>query len=141
MKSIFAITFSLFVFSSFSQTDLSDATVFEVDKVESSSIPLPVYPADSCLLSKVGEQIIYASEGLIGNNYIRQGIQHSFLGALHKAYAEHRPFVLTPEAFWLCILQGVNSIREIDNYEMKPFIFSKNLTMSKCFLALAFISA
>jgi len=35
---------------------------------------------------------------------------HPLLGAVHVAFAEHRPLVLSPDALWLTILQGVAQI-------------------------------
>ena len=32
---------------------------------------------------------------------------HPFLGAVHTAFAEHRPLVLSPDVVWLTILAGV----------------------------------
>src|SRR6476620_101863 len=32
---------------------------------------------------------------------------HPLLGAVHLAFAQHRPLVLTPDAIWLTIVQGV----------------------------------
>ena len=32
---------------------------------------------------------------------------HPFLKGMHRAYAEHRPFVLSPDMIWLLICQGV----------------------------------
>ena len=32
---------------------------------------------------------------------------HSFVGAVHLAYSEHRPLVLSPDMFWLLITQGL----------------------------------
>src|SRR5690349_296604 len=32
---------------------------------------------------------------------------HPLLGAVHLAFAEHRPLVLSPDAIWLTIAQGV----------------------------------
>ncbi len=33
--------------------------------------------------------------------------RHALLGAVHRAFAEHRPLVLSPDAMWLTIAQGV----------------------------------
>jgi len=40
------------------------------------------------------------SENVISTEY------HAFLSALHMAFADHRPFVISPDAIWLLISQG-----------------------------------
>ncbi|HUQ06910.1 MAG TPA: DUF4419 domain-containing protein, partial [Kofleriaceae bacterium] len=32
---------------------------------------------------------------------------HPFVAAVHAAFDEHRPLVLSPDAVWLCIAQGL----------------------------------
>ena len=39
---------------------------------------------------------------------------HSFVGAVHAAYAQHYPLVLSPDMFWLLITQGL--ARHIDQH-------------------------
>jgi hypothetical protein len=36
-----------------------------------------------------------------------RGLLHPFVGALHCAYQDHRPLVLSPDMFWLLITQGL----------------------------------
>lgn len=47
---------------------------------------------------------------LIANSKIPENLvdfgYHAFFNGLHCAYAEHRPFVLSPDMIWLLILQG-----------------------------------
>lgn len=36
-----------------------------------------------------------------------KGVVHPFVGAVHRAYADHRPLVLSPDMFWLLVTQGL----------------------------------
>ena len=36
-----------------------------------------------------------------------RGLIHPFVGAVHQAYADHRPLVLSPDMFWLLVTQGL----------------------------------
>ncbi|WP_272427393.1 DUF4419 domain-containing protein [Polyangium jinanense] len=38
---------------------------------------------------------------------VDHGPTHALLGAVHLAFAQHRPLVLSPDAVWLTIAQGV----------------------------------
>jgi hypothetical protein len=35
------------------------------------------------------------------------GVMHPFVGAVHAAYQNHRPLILSPDMFWLLIIQGL----------------------------------
>jgi hypothetical protein len=35
------------------------------------------------------------------------GVVHPMVGAIHQAYQEHRPLVLSPDMFWLLVTQGL----------------------------------
>ncbi|MBS1955511.1 MAG: DUF4419 domain-containing protein [Cyanobacteria bacterium SZAS-4] len=53
----------------------------------------------------VGEPVLacsgYNSEVVANTQY------HALIGAVHIAFAEHRPLVLSPDAIWITILQGL----------------------------------
>src|ERR1700722_15451520 len=36
-----------------------------------------------------------------------RGVVHPMVGAIHQAYQDHRPLVLSPDMFWLLIAQGL----------------------------------
>ena len=36
-----------------------------------------------------------------------QGVIHPMVGAIHQAYQDHRPLVLSPDMFWLLVTQGL----------------------------------
>jgi hypothetical protein len=45
---------------------------------------------------------------------------HPLLAAVHTAFAEHRPLVLTPDALWLTIAQGVAQHVRLHANELRP---------------------
>src|SRR5690349_947659 len=51
---------------------------------------------------------------------IDHGPTHAVLGAVHVAFAEHRPLVLTPDAVWLTIAQGVAQHVRLNAEALRP---------------------
>jgi len=56
---------------------------------------------------------------------------HAFFNGMHKAYAEHRPFVLSPDMIWLLISQGfakhiINNAEELRHHFVD---FNKQMTI------------
>lgn len=110
------------------QADMNNTPSFVVDDVETAKELLPIIPADTLLFEKFGEGVVYRPEEMQSKQFVECNIQHSFLGALHIAYAEHRPFVLSPEAFWLCITQGVSMKLKNENFNTNE---NKAITQDK----------
>lgn len=74
---------------------------FTVDEVEPAREPLPTRPLDEVL----GDAL--AIGGDPRRPVVAHGPAHPLLGAVHLAFAQHRPLVLSPDAVWLTIAQGV----------------------------------
>ncbi|AKQ69665.1 hypothetical protein A176_006577 [Myxococcus hansupus] len=74
---------------------------FEVDSVEEASAP-PVMT----LLGTLIQDVRWMAPGRDTRVLEMKGI-HPLLAAVHAAFAEHRPLVLSPDAVWLTIAQGV----------------------------------
>src|SRR5215470_9457209 len=76
-------------------------TTFRVDEVKDATDRLATRP--------LGEQ--YPCALAIGGDpstpVIDHGDTHALLGAVGIAFAQHRPLVLSPDAVWLTIAQGV----------------------------------
>lgn len=51
---------------------------------------------------------------------ISHGSTHALLGAVHRAFAEHRPLVLSPDAIWLTIAQGVAQHVRLNAERLRP---------------------
>src|SRR5688572_15896327 len=74
---------------------------FEVDAVEPAGSPLPAL--------KLGELVQGASwfAPHADTPVVDPRGVHPLLAAVHRAFAEHRPLVLSPDAVWLTLAQGV----------------------------------
>ena len=62
--------------------------------------------------SVVGQRLIHPNDDLTAAERFRhlvrsKGLVHPFVGAVHQAYADHRPLVLSPDMFWLLVTQGL----------------------------------
>jgi hypothetical protein len=74
---------------------------FQVDPVEPARDRLPASP----LAERVGPCLALGGDGA-RQTLSTQGV-HPLLAAVHQAFAEHRPLVLSPEAIALTLTQGV----------------------------------
>ncbi len=78
-----------------------DVVTFSVDDVHPAAVALPTRPlrevyADALVVGGDSELPVVAPDGV-----------HPLLSAVGRAFAEHRPLVLSPDAVWLTIAQGV----------------------------------
>lgn len=79
------------------------AITFRVDDVARATVAPPTYS----LREHLGEVMAFGGDG---ERRVLTGAGakvHPFLGAVHTAFAEHRPLVLSPDVVWLTILAGV----------------------------------
>ena len=81
---------------------------FKVSDVELSSKPLPATNAYNTIASRstsffpeAWSKPVYQTFGYGYDS------THGFISAVHTAYASHYPLVLTPDAVWMCIAQGL----------------------------------
>lgn len=74
---------------------------FRVDEVERARDPMPTRRLADLLADAL------AIGGAPACVVVDHGRTHALLGAVHLAFAEHRPLVLSPDAIWLTIAQGV----------------------------------
>ncbi len=51
-----------------------------------------------------------------------QGAQQSLLHAIYLAYSQHRPLVLSPDMFWLTILQGFAHHVTVHHEKLRPYL-------------------
>lgn len=79
------------------------AVTFEVCDVVRADAPLPEIPLRGAVEELLGTGIEACGAAVEKLIAVRQ---NAFLAAAWRAYAEHRPLVLTPDAVWLCIAQG-----------------------------------
>ncbi len=81
---------------------MKNSITFDVEDVKPASTPLETAPFSS-FASNFNPHIEASSHQ---NEELVDFGSHAFLNALHRAYAEHRPFVLSPDMIWLLIAQG-----------------------------------
>jgi hypothetical protein len=73
---------------------------FEVDEVEEATTPPPTKRLDALV-----ESALWFAPGA-ETRVLDPGGAHPLLAAVHQAFAEHRPLVLSPDIVWLTIAQG-----------------------------------
>lgn len=76
---------------------------FQVSDVAHATAPLIETPVQSAVHSLIGTPVEACSAGV---EQIVSVKQNALLAAAWRAYADHRPLVLTPDAVWLCLAQG-----------------------------------
>lgn len=76
-------------------------STFQVDDVASAKVRLPT----ASLASRHGDALAIGGDPEVA--VIDHGTTHPLLAAVGIAFAQHRPLVLTPDAVWLTIAQGV----------------------------------
>ena len=77
--------------------------VQEVSRVKIAAEPELEYSSKLAFESLLGAKIEACShygDRVVPSEY------HPFVAAVHSAYAEHRPLVLSPDMFWLLVAQG-----------------------------------
>jgi len=101
---------------------------FRVDEVEPAKEPLATCP--------LGER--YRNALAVGGDLdlpvVEHGDTHAVLGAVGIAFAQHRPLVLSPDAIWLTIAQGVAQHVRLHAEQLRPRLVRhdgrKRLTVS-----------
>ncbi|MER7282494.1 DUF4419 domain-containing protein [Dactylosporangium sp. NPDC000244] len=87
---------------------------FAVDDVTPAAEPLPTRPAGG----------LFPDALAFGGDPARAVLEpdgvHPLLGAVARAFAEHRPLVLSPDAVWLTIAQGVAQHIRLHAEELRP---------------------
>ncbi len=77
---------------------------FPVDAVKPASVPLRCIPVRN-KLNRLSAEVI--SSGSLAGKVINGYSVHSVLEAVHGAYVDHRPLVLSPDHLWLTLCQGL----------------------------------
>lgn len=96
-----------------SQADIEDTVatqtlVIDVEELEPPKDLLSTMDYDD-ILNKMFNELGIDNKLLVHSQFAAPlvgGGLHPFFNGLHWAYAEHRPFVLSPDALWLVICQG-----------------------------------
>lgn len=78
--------------------------IIEIEALTIATDLLPEVNTED-LISKHGEEVQMVSD--LPPQMVDLG-SHAFLGGMYQAYAEHRPFTISPEMIWLLIQQGIS---------------------------------
>lgn len=81
------------------------AITFAVDDVTAAEKLLPECPAHEAVKRMLGGAI--ESCGDYHSNVVKDVDYQSLLAAVYLAFSQHRPLVLTPDAVWVTIAQGI----------------------------------
>lgn len=86
-------------------------TTFQVDDVPKAAKALPSGNTEQIVLERCGSvrpeshsQFTYVPFEYSGSY---RPLSNAFLAAVHASFANHYPLVLTPDAVWICIAQGL----------------------------------
>lgn len=98
---------------------------FKVDSVDVAKNLLHQWSAKNLIETKIGKVVDFYSVGDEKDSFaLIKG--NAFLGTIHECYDEHRPLILSPDAIWLTICQGV-SIHVNQNFDsLKNVLFYAN---------------
>jgi hypothetical protein len=81
------------------------ATTFAVSDVSAATEPLPELPYHQAVADFLGSPIDSCSR--YHGQLVETVPSHPLVGALHAAFATHRPICLSPDIIWLTLTQGV----------------------------------
>lgn len=96
-------------------------------ELASESVPL-----DGSLGSVIGRLIERQPEacGADAEVLIPGPAFHGFAAAIHMAYDQHLPLILSPDAVWLCLAQGVARHIQENSRRLRPMIVSHTGTLT-----------
>jgi hypothetical protein len=78
---------------------------FAVDEVTPAGEMLPEWPVHRAMRAMLGREI--ESCGDYHSNVVKDANYQGLLAAVYMAFSQHRPLVLTPDAVWVTIAQGI----------------------------------
>lgn len=111
MNKIYSLLiFCLLCVTSFCQTTFTktDKEIsFKVDDVKPATTLLTETNLVKSLATKLKREIKFVPVQY-QNSKVVQTEYNSFIGTIQNCYNDHRPLILTPEAIWLCITQGLS---------------------------------
>jgi hypothetical protein len=80
---------------------------FRVDNVAATSKRSPLGSATSKVEETLRRPLLAFSHDASSKVLVGEGVgEHGLVNAVHHAFSEHRPLVLTPDAIWLTLAQG-----------------------------------
>ena len=97
--------------------------VIEIEKLQPPTGALTEHPYNM-VIADILDNLEVENQRVIANDKERRqlvSIPHPFFDGMYRAYADHRPFVISPDAVWLLICQGFsnhvnNNAEELRHY-------------------------
>ncbi len=80
------------------------SVTFEVDQVPPATKPAPEEPLPTVFGRVAGRTLVSCTD--IDVSLLTQTAVHPLAAAVHYAFSEHRPLILSPDVVWLTIAQG-----------------------------------
>ncbi len=91
---------------------------FAVDDVAPGTKRLPEIPVAKALERTVRDKVLVSSHS--AQNVVDEGDFHPLIAAAAIAYQQHFPLVLTPDALWITVLQGVAQHLNYNSKVLRP---------------------
>ena len=85
--------------------------VIEIEKLQPPTGALREHPYNM-VIADILDNLEVENQRVIANDKERRqlvSIPHPFFDGMYRAYADHRPFVISPDAVWLLICQGFSN--------------------------------
>ena len=107
---------------------------FEIEQIDHAKSPLETTTLNDCIeqlildkatlkKDQLEEDQLQSICNIVASSHTEQPLvyagSHSFLKAMHWAYAEHRPFIISPDMIWLLIAQGFSKHIQINAENLK----------------------
>lgn len=99
---------------------------FDVQNVPVADSLLFTVPASDAIRSILDSDFLFMPEEQKDEQISTEIINHNLLATIHEAYSNHRPLVLSPDAIWLTISQGVSIHVDMKIDSLKNIVFKKN---------------
>ena len=79
--------------------------IIDIEKLKAPDKPLPTVGYDKIISEMMYDMEEEKARTVAHNRCDQELVQlpHPFFDGMHQAYADHRPFVLSPDAVWLLI--------------------------------------
>ena len=109
--------------------------VIDIETLKAPDKPLHTADYDKVFCQKLADMVDMDTQTVAHSRCNQKLVQlpHPFFDGMHQAYADHRPFVLSPDAVWLLICQGfsyhVNFNAEALRHLFVDFEGKKTLTV------------
>lgn len=103
----------------------NQGVTFKVDNVETTKILLPENSFETIIQNEFGRPSFICPDDLKDVNLVYNSM-NGFLFAIYKAYADHRPLILSPDDLWLTLCQGFGNHLVLHGKELEAQLLLPN---------------